>query len=122
MTREEEIYKIAGNISPDWCKGIDCGSCYANTYYGCCQYVELAKCLYDKGYRNQADLLEEFVEWYKSKVIKDRIKISKEQEEYCNEIGDSMKAILWEYENNVLQRMSYCLNDDLKKFLEEKEK
>lgn len=70
--------------------------------------------------KHEADLLKEFVEWYKTKIINDRIKTAKEQEEYCKEIGEPMKAILWEYESNVLQRISYCLNNDLEKFLEER--
>lgn len=74
----------------------------------------------DELIKHENDLLKEFVEWYKSKVIKDRIQISKKQEEYCNEIDEPIKAILWEHESKVLQRISYCLNDDLEKFLEER--
>lgn len=72
--------------------------------------------------KHEQDTLKEFVEWYKSKVIKDRIQVSKKQEEYCNEIDEPIKAILWEHESKVLQRISYCLNDDLEKFLEERKK
>lgn len=68
----------------------------------------------------ETDLLKEFVEWYKQKMINDRIKISKEQEEYCDKIGEPIKAILWGHESKVLQRISYCLDDDLKRFLEER--
>ena len=66
--REKEIYEIASIISPDWCKDIDCEKCYANSHCKSCQYIERAKCLYDKGYRNQTDLLKEFVEWLKERL------------------------------------------------------
>lgn len=67
--------------------------------------------------KHEQDTLKEFVEWYKSKVIKDRIQISKEQKEYCNEIDEPIKAILWEHEGKVLQRISYCIDEDLENFI-----